>query len=67
MDHQVSLGFRLQWLCECLSGSVLQISNSQFSTGSEAWEASVTKAPAVPKWCKTSGKINFSKGIGSYF
>lgn len=58
---------KLHWLCECLSGSALQISNSQFSSGSEAWEVSATKAPAVSKWFKTSGKINFSKGTGSYF
>lgn len=67
MDHQASLGSRLHWLCERLSGSVLQISNSQFSSGSGAWEVSATKAPVVSKWFKTSGKINFSKGIGSYF
>ena len=66
-DNQVSLGSSLYWPCECLSGGVLGISNSQFCSGSEAWEASVTKAPAVSKWFKNNGKIHFSKDIRSYF
>lgn len=64
---QVGLGSSLYWLRECLSGGVLGISNSQLYSGSEAWEASVTKAPAASKWFKTNGKIHFSKDIRSYF
>lgn len=57
MEDQVSLGSSLYWLYECLSGGVLGISNCQICSGSEAWEASVTKAPAVSKWFKNNGKI----------
>lgn len=51
MVDQVGLGSSLYWLHECLSGG-LGISNSQLYSGSEAWEASVTKAPAASKYSK---------------
>lgn len=33
------------------------------SAVAESWEASVTKAPAVSKWLRNNGKLNFSEDI----
>lgn len=57
MEDQVSLGSSLYWLSECPSGGDLGVSNFQICSGSEAWEASVTKAPAASKWLKNNAKI----------
>lgn len=67
IDDQVSFGSSVYWLSECLSDSISGISNSQFCSVCEAWEALSYQDSCSLQMAQNNGKIRFSKDIRRYF